>query len=63
MKKLIIIMVYILLNRVRLKLFVFVKDIKIFYLNIKNNLKYLEMKYNIRLKIVILNFLLSEIFL
>ena len=63
MKKLTITMVHILPNRVRLKLSAPIKDTKTFYSNIKNNLKYLEMKYNTRLKTVTLNFSPSEIFL
>ena len=45
MKKLTITMLHILPNRVRLKLSAPIKDTKSFYSNIKNNLKYLEMKY------------------
>ena len=63
MKKLTITMLHILPNRVRLKLSAPIKDTKSFYSNIKNNLKYLEMKYNTRLKTVTLNFSPSEIFL
>ena len=63
MKKLTITIVHILPNRVRLKLSAPVKDAKTFYSNIKNNLKFLEMRYNSRLKTVTLNFSPSEIFL
>ena len=63
MKKLTITMLHILPNRVRLKLSAPIKDTKSFYSNIKNNLKYLEMKYNRRLKTVTLNFSPNEIFL
>ena len=63
MKKLTITILHILPNRVRLKLSAPIKDTKTFYSNIKNNLKYLEMKYNTRLKTVTLNFSPSEIFL
>ena len=63
MKKLTITIVHILPNRVRLKLSAPIKDTKSFYSNIKNNLKYLEMKYNKRLKTVTLNFSPNEIFL
>ena len=63
MKKLTITIVHILPNRVRLKLSAPVKDTKTFYSNIKNSLKFLEMRYNSRLKTVTLNFSTSEIFL
>lgn len=63
MKKLTITMLHILPNRVRLKLSAPIKDTKSFYSNIKNNLKYLEMKYNRRLKTITLNFSPNEIFL
>ena len=63
MKKLTITILHILPNRVRLKLSTPIKDTKTFYSNIKNNLKYLEMKYNTRLKTLTLNFSPSEIFL
>lgn len=63
MKKLTITIVHILPNRVRLKLSAPVKDTKTFYSNIKNNLKFLEMRYNSRLKTVTLNFSTNEIFL
>ena len=56
MKKLTITIVHILPNRVRLKLSAPVKDTKTFYSNIKNSLKFLEMRYNSRLKTVTLNF-------
>ena len=63
MKKLTITMLHILPNRVRLKLSAPIKIQKSFYSNIKNNLKYLEMKYNRRLKTITLNFSPNEIFL
>lgn len=63
MKRLTIGVVHRLPNRVRLKLSAPIKDVKTFYLGIKNNIKFLEMKYNKRLKTVTLKFSTNEIFL
>lgn len=63
MKKLTITILHILPNRVRVKLSAPMKEPKVFYQNIKNNLKYLKMKYNTRLETVTLNFSPNEIFL
>ena len=63
MKRLTIGVVHRLPNRVRIKLSAPIKDVKSFYASIKNNIKYLEMKYNKRLNTVTLKFSTNEIFL
>ena len=63
MKKLSITVVHRLPNRVRLKLSAPIKDIRNFYSNMKNNLQFLELRYNKVLKTIILRFEPSEIFL
>ena len=61
MKKLILTVLHRLPNRVRIKLFTPIKDTKQFYLNLKNDLDYLELRYNKITNTLILNFNLNEI--
>lgn len=61
MKKLILTVLHRLPNRVRIKLFTPIKDTKQFYLNLKNDLNYLELRYNKITNTLILNFNLNEI--
>ncbi len=61
MKKLILTVLHRLPNRVRIKLFTPIKDTKQFYLNLKNDLNYLALRYNKITNTLILNFHLHEI--
>ena len=61
MKKLNLTVLHRLPNRVRIKLFTPIKDTKQFYLNLKNDLNYLELRYNKITNTLILNFNLNEI--
>ena len=61
MKKLNLTVLHRLPNRVRIKLFTPIKDTKQFYNNLKNDLNYLELRYNKITNTLILHFNLNEI--